>query len=361
MPAERIIVGMSGGVDSAVAALLLTRAGYEVIAVTLRLQDCAKPDGTRASCCGVDSVAQARAVAGQLGLRHYVLDAQADFADRVLHPCWEEYRRCRTPNPCVWCNEYIKFGRLLEFARSLDAPLVATGHYARQLQTATGPELRRGTDRHKDQSYFLFSLSAEQLAAARFPLGELTKPAVRQLAREVGLGNANRQDSQDICFATADGSFADYLLARFGGQPLAGNFVDAQGRTLQPHGGAHRYTVGQRRGTGVALGSRAWVQAIDAGSGNVTLTTEESHLLAAGLTARGVVWHTAVATGQELACTIQTRYRQAPVTATVVAGPDATATVRFGSPVKAVCPGQAVVFYDDDKVLGGGWIERPCG
>lgn len=358
MSSERIIVGMSGGVDSAVAAMLLLQAGHDVVGVTLRLQDCQNPDGTRSSCCGTDSVGQARAVAGKLGIRHVVLEAQQEFAERVLRPCWQAYSDCRTPNPCVLCNEHIKFGRLLEFADSLGAAAVATGHYARLLPVDGRLRLWRGTDRQKDQSYFLFSLSPEQLARARFPLGELTKAEVRRLAYDAGLPNAAREESQDICFAVDEGGFAEYLMARFGGVPRAGYFVAADGRSLQPHKGAHRYTIGQRRGTGVAVGSRAWVKAIDAATGNVVLTTDENDLLAGGLEACDVVWHGGDWPGGVRSCWVQTRYRQVAVLAAVEAVGPQRFRVRFLNPVKAVCPGQAAVFYDGELVLGGGWIQR---
>lgn len=355
----RIVVGLSGGVDSALAAALLLEQGFDVIGVTLRLLPCVET-GERRSCCGIDGVMQARAVAGQLGIPHYVLDCHDAFTDRVLRPCWDAYAAARTPNPCVLCNRHVKFGVLLEFARSLGAGRVATGHYARITADAAGrPELRRGADRNKDQSYFLFDLTAEQLAAAVMPLGGFTKPEVRRLAKERGFVNAERPESQDICFAVDEGGFAEFLRQRFHGEARPGPILDDSGREIGRHDGLHRFTLGQRRGIGVALGRPAWVKELRADSAAVVLTTDEAALGTGELTAGDVLWHgVPPAPGSEISCGVQTRYRQQPVPAVVIPGPadSAMVTVRFGHPVKSVTPGQAAVFYLDDLVLGGGWI-----
>ena len=354
---HRVVVGMSGGVDSSVTAALLLDQGYEVIGVTLQLQSCQEA-GDRRSCCCADGAVQARAVAGQLGILHYVLDCQEEFAEQVLRPCWQDYARGRTPNPCVLCNERIKFGVLLDFARSLGAEQVATGHYAVVDATGATPALRRGRDLQKDQSYFLFSLSRLQLQSSLMPVGGFTKTAVREMARGRGLVTADRKESQDVCISAPDAGFGEVLLRRFGGTPRPGEVVDSQGRVVGRHDGIHHFTLGQRRGVGIAMGTPAWVKAIDAATGRVTLTTDEQDLLSPGLTARGLVWHEDLPGAGPLTCQVQTRYRQVPVAAAVALNADGTAGVFFEQAVRAVTPGQAVVFYRDDRVVGGGWIDE---
>jgi tRNA-specific 2-thiouridylase len=357
MTKPRIIVGLSGGVDSAVTAALLLERGWDVVGVTLRLQPCG---GTadRQSCCGSDGVAQARAVAGQLGVPHYVVDCHELFTENVLRRCWEDYASGRTPNPCVLCNRFVKFGHLLEFGRTLGAEKVATGHYAQLLPDADGRiRLHRGVDRNKDQSYFLVSLTPEQLAAAEMPLGGFTKDEVRKLAKERGFVNAERRESQDICFAVDEGGFAEYLRRLFAGTARPGVALDTAGRVVGKHGGVHLFTIGQRKGTGIALGKPAWVKEIRADSATVVMTTDEHDLESAGLTAEALNWHgVPPSEGIEIPCEVQARYRQKPIPAFVTPGPGATASVRFAHPVKAVTPGQAAVFYQGDLVLGGGWI-----
>ncbi len=359
---SRIVVAMSGGVDSTLAAALLHEQGHETIGVTLRLHPC-EGSGQARSCCGGDSVAQARAVAGQLGIPHHVLDCQDLFADEVLRPAWDDYRNGRTPNPCVLCNARLKFGALLEFARTLGAERVATGHYARLLpgaDPAAAPVLHRGADRAKDQSYFLFALDPGQRRAACFPLGGLEKCEVRRLARERGLVTADRAESQDICLAGDAEGFASLLAAQFaGGATRPGHFVDETGRVLGAHRGVESFTIGQRRGLGVALGAPAWVSEIRAGTAEVVLTTREEALLAGGLEADGMVWQAVPPeAGAAVPCEVQTRYRQRPTPASVVRRADGSACVHFLRPVKAVTPGQAAVLYQGDRVLGGGWIRR---
>jgi tRNA-specific 2-thiouridylase len=351
---------MSGGVDSSAAAALLLEQGYEVIGVTLQLQPC-QETGDRRSCCCADGVVQARTVAGQLGIPHYVLDCQQEFAEKVLEPCWREYSRGRTPNPCVLCNERIKFGALLDFARSLGADCIATGHYARVDRRGGGASLNRGRDPRKDQSYFLFSLDAAQLGSALMPLGDLTKAEVRSQARQRGLVTADRRESQDICLSAPDAGFGEYLCRRFGGTRHPGEIVDSSGRVVGRHEGIHHFTIGQRRGAGVALGRPAWVKDIDTAAGRITLTTDEQELLSTGLTAVGLVWHTTLERGTSLACHVQTRYRQAPVPARVELQDEGRARVLFERRVRAVTPGQAVVFYHGDQVVGGGWIDGVLG
>jgi tRNA-specific 2-thiouridylase len=358
---RRVVVGLSGGVDSTLAAALLCEAGWDVIGMTLRLLPCTEP-GERRSCCGVDGIAQARAAAARLAIPHYVLDCREVFEEHVLRPCWAEYAAGRTPNPCLLCNRFVKFGFLLDAARQLGATRVATGHYARLVPSADGDvSLRRGADRGKDQSYFLATLTAEQLAAALFPLGDLTKAEVRRQARERGFANADRADSQDVCFAVADGGFAEFLRRHVQAEARPGPVLEAgTDRPLGRHEGIHRFTVGQRRGTGVALGRPAWVKEIRAESATVVMTAEPAHLLAVGMSLDRLLWHGPPAPAAEaLHGLVQTRYRQEPVACTLVpTAPAATASVRFARPVRAVAPGQIAVIYAEDQVRAAGRIVR---
>jgi tRNA-specific 2-thiouridylase len=287
------VAAMSGGVDSSVAAGLLKQAGYDVVGATLRLKPCGEDDGEVSWCCGRGAEEQSRAVCGVLGIPHYVVDAAEAFEEAVLRPAWKEYDRGRTPSPCVLCNEKIKLKLLLDLARKLGADKVATGHYARvERHPETGvPVLRRGVDRQKDQSYFLFTLTREQLGAALFPLGTRTKPEIRRIARSLGFPNAERAESQDACFAMKEESgFAEALRRRFGGVSRAGDIIDPTGEVIGAHGGIHRYTVGQRKGLGVALGRRAYVSRIDAEEGHVVLTDDPRHLESVTLTASPLIW-----------------------------------------------------------------------
>lgn len=360
-PADRrVVIGLSGGVDSTLAAALLCEDGWEVVGVTLRLLPCTEP-GDRRSCCGLDGIAQARAAAARLGIPHYVLDCRDVFEEQVLRPCWEEYAQGRTPNPCLLCNRFIKFGFLLDAARQLGASRVATGHYARLSPNTTGDVcLRRGADRGKDQSYFLATLTADQLTAALFPLGELTKTEVRRQAAARGFANAERADSQDVCFAVADGGFAEFLRLRLQGALRPGPILEAgTGRTLGRHEGIHRFTIGQRRGIGVALGRPVWVQEIRAESATLVVSSEPVHLLAAGMFLDRLVWHgSPTPPGTEVQGAVQTRYRQeaVPCIALPSGAAGEAATVRFARPVRAVAPGQIAVLYQEDRVRAAGRI-----
>jgi tRNA-specific 2-thiouridylase len=349
---------MSGGVDSSVAAGLLLEQGLVVVGVTLQLQACDESVGGR-SCCATDAIAQARSAAGYLGIRHYVLDCRQDFEKTVLLRSWDEYSRGRTPNPCIICNERIKFGMLLDHARALGVDKLATGHYARIGMRKNGaPFLRRGADFRKDQSYFLFSIHPEALSRVLFPIGEFTKEKVRSIARHMGLPNADREESQDACFTEKSTGYPEGLRRRLHKAAAPGPLIDEDGRVLGMHVGIHHFTIGQRRGLGVTLGSPAWVNSIDPETAAVFLTTREASLAARGLKATGVRWIAFAARFKRLRCSIQVRYNQAPVPAIVEPGQDATAMVRFDRPLRAVTPGQAVVFFHGDRVLGGGWIER---
>jgi tRNA-uridine 2-sulfurtransferase len=350
-----IAVAMSGGVDSSVAAALLLEAGHDVMGATLLLNE---GRGEGATCCGDDAVSRARAVADQLGIGHRVVDASREFGERVLRPAWEEYARGRTPSPCLLCNERVKFGALLDWAKENGADGIATGHYARVERDERGAlRLRRGADAGKDQSYFLAGLNADQLAAIRFPLGALDKAQVREKARALGLASRDTPDSQDACFASPDVGFAEALRARFGAPARPGEILDGDGNRLGRHGGIHLFTVGQRKGLGVPATSRLWVRQIRAADAAIVVTGDEAALDATALTARGFVWSAGAPPAGELECEIQVRYRSRPARARAAVRGEGEVAVRLDTPVRAVTPGQAAVLYDGDVVLGRGWID----
>jgi len=352
----RIVIALSGGVDSSVAAALLKEQGHELIGMTLRLFDCRQTVNER-SCCGADGVAEARAAAGCLSIPHYVIDGAALFEEQVLERSWLEYARGRTPNPCIACNEVMKFGLLYQHARKLGAQAVATGHHARiEADRDVRPKLLRGADLHKDQSYFLFALTDEQLRMSRLPVGAMTKDEVRQMAHQLGLPNAARAESQDACIAQR-GDLAEALREKFGGVARPGRFVDRRGQVLGEHQGVHRFTVGQRKGLGIALGQRAYVLSIDAESGDVVVDTDPEALKASGLSASWMRWHRPIDEGVETACQVQIRYRHQAIGATVTRLPDGEAKVTFAEAQGAVSPGQAAVLYDGEEVIGGGVID----
>jgi tRNA-specific 2-thiouridylase len=349
----RVVIAMSGGVDSSVAAALLTRNGSQVIGVTLQLHACHQNIGR--ACCGIDGVVQARAVAGCLGIPHYVLNLQKEFEDLVLRPVWAEFARGRTPNPCILCNERIKFGLLLDRVRELGAECVATGHYARVYDG--GRTLFRAKDRNKDQSYFLARLNNGSLQQSLFPIGDLEKKEVRELARQFALPNAEVPESQDACLVVPGESFSEMLRCRFGETAIGGPIIDGGGRTIKFHSGIHLFTVGQRRGLGIAAKRKMWVKAIDIASAAVSVTSDASELLSGGLVASEVRWLGERPNTWPLECDIQVRYRQAPVAARVEPIGSDSVRVTFNQQIRAVTRGQAAVFFDGDRVLGSGWID----
>ena len=353
----RVVVAMSGGVDSSTAAALLVEEGYEVIGATLRLYDAA---GTAASiggrCCGPRDIEDARATAAHLGIPHHVIDESAAFAASVVDDFVAEYRAGRTPNPCVRCNERLKFGPLLAVADALGADSLATGHYARLATGPTGPVLGRAADRDKDQSYFLFGVRPEILARVRFPLGDRTKDEVRALARRFGLPNADKPDSQEICFIP-DGDHIGFVTRRGGGGRPGAIVDDATGAPLGAHAGTHAFTIGQRRGVPAGGAARRFVVRIDAATGEVRVGPRE-RLGRDRLAVRDVRWLAARPDAAPLRCAVQIRHHAAALAAWVEAGADGETVVRLDEPAFGVAPGQAAVFYaDDERVLGGGWVQ----
>ncbi len=353
-----VVVGMSGGVDSSVAAALLTQNGYNVVGVTLLFRPC-DDDGTANWCCGMGAQDQARGVAEKLGIRHYSIDCAKPFEQEVLRPAWEQYARGRTPSPCVICNREVKFRHMLDLVHKLGGEKVATGHYARILQDkeAGKPVMLRGKDSSKDQSYFLFSLSRQQMESVLFPLGHYLKTEVRELAREMGFSNADRKESQDACFVHPEEGFAEGLRRKFDASASPGRIVDQEGKHLGEHHGIHRYTIGQRKGLGIALGQRAYVSNIDAKNSEVVLTTRVGDILSDYFSVSQVAWVGGPQPLFPLRCQVQIRYQHRPAEAMIESAQAGKVNVRFEEPQSAVTPGQAAVFFDNDRVLGGGWID----
>jgi cysteine desulfurase len=358
----RIAVAMSGGVDSSTAAALLVEAGADVVGVTLKLYDAS---GTTASiggrCCGPRDIEDARVTAAALGIPHYVINETEAFRRAVIDDFVGEHRAGRTPNPCVRCNERLKFGPLIGFAEAIGADALATGHYARLVSdgpASSAPRLMRALDRAKDQSYFLFGVRPQLFDKVMFPLGEKTKDEVRAIARRAGLANADKPDSQQICFIP-EGDHRAFVEARGGaGQP--GQIVDEAGAPLAAHAGTHHFTVGQRRGVPADQGARRFVVRIDAGSGQVVVGPRSS-LARSVLRISDVRWLRAGAPERwPLRCSVQIRHRGAATPAWIAAPPSeagAALTVALDAPADGVSPGQAAVFYDGEAVLGGGWID----
>lgn len=349
---ERVVVAMSGGVDSSVAAALLVEAGHEVIGVTLRLV------GDASRCCSLDDAEDARRVAERLGVRFYVADYAEAFRREVMEPWADGYLAGRTPIPCVTCNQRFKFRHLLARAEALGARVVATGHYARVERDPSGAlSLHRGVDAEKDQSYFLFDLRPAQLERIAFPVGALHKSEVRAHARRLGLATAEKAESQELCFVP-DGDHAAVVEAlRPGAAPGTGEIVDEAGRRVGTHGGIHRFTVGQRRGLGVAAGERVFVRSIDAARNRITVAPGD-RLRARGARVGGVSWIAGAPPTGALRAVVRVRHRHAGAAAEIVPKTGNVVELRFETDVTAVTPGQAAVFYAGDRVLGGGWIEE---
>jgi len=352
----RVVLAMSGGVDSSVAALLLKEQGYEVIGLFMRTGAHAPADegpAHKKGCCSAVDAGDARRVADRLDMPFYALDFERDF-ERIIDYFADEYLAGRTPNPCVVCNNWLKFGKLWSYGQQLEADFVATGHYAQVLRRDGRPELHRAADPDKDQSYVLAGLRRSLLPHLLFPIGGYRKEEVRELARRAGLGVADKPDSVEICFVP-DQDHAALIRRRRPEAATAGHFVDTTGRVLAAHGGIEHYTIGQRKGLGFAAGERRYVLQIVPATNEVVLG-DRAELLSPGLVASRVNW-LIDPPAEPLPCQVKIRYRHTPATATVTALPDGGARVAFVEPQSAVTPGQAVVFYDGPRVLGGGWIE----
>jgi tRNA-specific 2-thiouridylase len=358
---RRIVCGMSGGVDSSVAAALLVEQGYQVIGVTLRVAPWSAPDDPVrrfGSCCSAETSDDARAVARQLGIAYYLLNSEAEFGRAVIDDFAREYRAGRTPVPCTVCNRDVKFGSLLGRARAWGAEAVATGHYARLSRDPDGGRvlLWRARDQRKDQTDFLWPLSQAQLAGARFPVGELTKDEVRAKARALGLATADKAESHEICFVP-DGDYRGFLRRRDPEAFRPGPIVDGAGRVLGEHAGLPGFTIGQRRGLGLATGQPVYVTALD-GARNAVVVGPASEMEVAGLVADQVNLIAVERLQAPLAVTAKLRHSHVPEPATVSPGPADTIEVRFDRPQRAVSAGQSVVLYQGDLVVGGGVIAR---
>ena len=367
---DRVVVAMSGGVDSSVAALLLHRAGWDVVGVTLKLYslDEAELPTDHQGCCTLDDVEDARSVCRRLGIPHYVLNMEREFHERVMDYFVDEYRRGRTPHPCIACNDRIKFSQLMARADALGAQYVATGHYARIGNSPVGPELvegqaagrtltlHKGADHTKDQSYVLFGMTQAQLSRTLLPVGGYTKDEIRDMALDAGLITANKPDSQDICFIPL-GDYREFLRQRTEGIP--GEVVDLDGNVLGTHQGIEYYTVGQRRGLGSLPYSEEprYVIRLDA-EANRVVVGPESALYAGEAWLSGVNYISGYSPADGAPVSVKIRYKAYEAPATLHPRPDG-ALVRFRDPQRAVTPGQAAVFYDGDRLLGGGTIEPP--
>jgi tRNA-specific 2-thiouridylase len=364
---------MSGGVDSSVAAWLLKEAGHEVIGVFMRhgeeaQETCAadgppgftlpifqQRSGHKQGCCSASDAEDARRVADRLDIPFYALNLQAEFR-QIIDYFVAEYSRGRTPNPCVQCNNWLKFGKLFDYADSVGAEFVATGHYARLCTT----QLLRGIDAKKDQSYVLFGIERRLLSRMLLPVGEFRKPQIREMAAKAGLRVAEKKDSQEICFVTS-GHHGEFVRerrrrAKNGGEwDLSGEIITTEGRVVGHHPGIERFTIGQRKGLGVAMGEPYFVVRIDSQTRQVVIGKEE-HLATSELTASDCNWLANSPAG-EFHCTAKIRYNSPPAAATAELLPENKLRVRFDQPRHGVAPGQAVVLYGEDRVLGGGWID----
>lgn len=353
----RVVVAMSGGVDSSVAAALMKEAGHEVIGMALRLWDYSGHDENNfGTCCSPDDLYDARRVAQLLEIPFYVVNSEKDFRQQVVESFTQSYLQGETPNPCVHCNDTVKFERLLQLARGLGAERLATGHYARKVLLPNGKEvLRKAADGSKDQTYFLFRLDQERLNEVFFPLGDFTKTEVRAMAEARGLPTASKHDSQELCFIP-DNGYGQFIEAQ-GHAAVPGDIVDLTGRVLGRHRGLFHYTIGQRRGLGIAHPDPLYVLGVDVAR-NQLLVGPDQALFRSGLLARDVNWVAGPpAPSEELSARIRYRAREVPVK--WMARPDGQYELYFATPQRAVTPGQAVVFYQEDRVLGGGWIVGP--
>ena len=358
MRKKRVVVAMSGGVDSTTVAALLKKEGYEVIGITMQLLDYGEAEG---GCCSLDQVVDARRAADQIGIPHYVVNFTEEFKNCVLTDYVEKYNSGKTPIPCVLCNQHVKFDLLMKRALELGAEYLATGHYAR-IEKGDGDtlSLKKACDESKDQTYFLYTLTQKELKRLMFPLGAITKDEVRELASGMGLRQADKPDSTGVCFAPT-GNYRDYLISRREFTEREGEIINTEGKVLGTHKGVFSFTVGQRRGLGIATGRPMYVTGIEPDTNRITVG-EEDKLYATKLFAEDLTWVNNTYSEEKLARKLnvkaKVRYRHKASDALVTIINDTAAIVEFIAPQRAITPGQAVVFYDDDKVLGGGWIRE---
>ncbi|MFB6264546.1 MAG: tRNA 2-thiouridine(34) synthase MnmA [Bradymonadaceae bacterium] len=354
---DRVVVAMSGGVDSSVTAALCAEQGLDAVGISMRLYATPQDDYS-GSCCSPDDLFDARRVANSVSMPFYVANYQEEFRERVIDYFVDEYRRGRTPNPCVACNNHLKFDILLDRALALGSRYLATGHYARIDRSGDRPRLMRGADPDKDQSYFLFGMPREALSRVLFPLGDLQKGEVREHAERLDLATADKPESHEICFV-GGGDYQDYVEERLAeDEQRPGDIVHQNGEKLGEHEGIHQFTIGQRRGLGISYHERLYVQAVRPEDGTVVVGPRDG-LMARGLVAEQCNWLAFERPEGPIECEVQIRYNADPVPAlvTVGDGPE-TAFVEFVEPQRAVTPGQAAVFYHGDEVLGGGFIEE---
>jgi tRNA-specific 2-thiouridylase len=367
MPDSTIAVAMSGGVDSSVVAGMLHRDGHQVVGLTMQLWNQRRlpalaPDKPTGRCCSLEDVYDARHVAQHLGIPYYVVNFEDAFERQVVKPFIDEYLAGRTPIPCTLCNNFIKFDQFLEMAEGVGAERIATGHYARiSWNPDSGRwEMRRSADRAKDQTYFLFGLTQAQLSRTLFPLGDFEKAQVRELARELGIPTAEKPDSQEICFVP-NGDYAAFIDAYFAEQGIApsethGDLVTADGRVVGEHSGVHHFTVGQRRGLGVAAAEPLYVIATEPATRRVIVGRNDA-LLRTSMRVKDVNWISMAAPSSPVRAEIKIRNKHAAAPATIRPFDPATVEIAFDEPQRAVTPGQGAVFYSGELVLGGGWIE----
>jgi len=352
---ERIVVAMSGGVDSSVAAALLVEGGYDVVGMTMRLIDEGECSGSSPRCCSPKDMKDARMVASQIGIASYVIDLRKEFK-KICDYFYSSYLHGETPNPCIYCNSELKFGMLLKKAIEIGAAKIATGHYARigYSQSDGRYRLKRAVDATKDQAYFLFNLRQEQLSRIIFPLGGMTKREVRKKAQAWKLKVAEKTESQDICFSS-QGDYRSLYEAK--GEEKDGDIIDSSGKVLGKHGGIHNFTIGQRRGIGIARGVPLYVLHLDPARNRVVVG-EEKELLRDTMNIGSANWMAWVRPPEEFRALVKIRSTHAGEHGTIRASSEATLRVHFDRPVKGVAAGQAAVFYDGDDILGGGWIKE---